>query len=89
MTISLIKQLDMRFFDRDNEIVKLRNIRELSHRVAQLTVVTGRRRIGKTSLVLNAYNDEPILYFFVSRKVESELCAEYAAEIEEKLGIPQ
>ena len=89
MTVSLIKQLDMRFFDRDNEIVKLRNIRELSHRMAQFIVVTGRRRIGKTSLVLNAYNDEPILYFFVSRKVESELCTEYAAEIEEKLGIPQ
>lgn len=79
----------MRFFDRDKEIEKLRDIRQLSRRVAQFTVVTGRRRIGKTSLVLNAYDDEPILYFFVSRKVESELCAEYAVEIEEKLGIPQ
>ena len=56
--------------------------------MAQFTVITGRRRIGKTSLVLKAYTDEPILYFFVSRKVESELCMEYAAEIEEKLGIP-
>ncbi|MBR5674658.1 MAG: ATP-binding protein [Muribaculaceae bacterium] len=79
----------MRFFDRDREIEKLRNIRELSRQMAQFTVVTGRRRIGKTSLVLTAYNDEPMLYFFVSRKVESELCAEYAAEIEDKLGIPQ
>ncbi|MBR5684654.1 MAG: ATP-binding protein [Muribaculaceae bacterium] len=79
----------MRFFDRDKEIEKLRNICELSRQIAQFTVVTGRRRIGKTSLVLKAYKDEPILYFFVSRKVESELCAEYAAEIEEKLGIPQ
>ena len=79
----------MIFFDRDKEIGKLRSIRELSHRVAQFTVVTGRRRIGKTSLILNAYRDEPFLYFFVSRKVESELCAEYAAEIEDKLGIPQ
>ncbi len=78
----------MIFFDRDKEIGKLRSIRELSHRVAQFTVVTGRRRIGKTSLILNAYRDEPFLYFFVSRKVESELCAEYAAEIEDKLGIP-
>lgn len=67
----------------------MRNIRELSRQMAQFTVVTGRRRIGKTSLVLTAYNDEPMLYFFVSRKVESELCAEYAAEIEDKLGIPQ
>lgn len=88
MVVSLINQLDMRFFDRDKEIEKLRNIRKLSHQVAQFTVVTGRRRIGKTSLVLNAYKDEPLLYFFVSRKVESELCAEYAAEIEGKLGVP-
>ena len=79
----------MRFFDRDKEIEKLRNIRKLSQQVAQFTVITGRRRIGKTSLVLKAYDDEPILYFFVSRKVESELCMDYSAEIEEKLGIPQ
>lgn len=78
----------MKFFDREKEIEKLRGIRELSRSMAQFTVVTGRRRIGKTSLVLNAYNDEPILYFFVSRKVESELCGECTAEIEDKLGVP-
>ena len=81
-------ELIMRFFDREREIEKLRGIRELSRTVAQFTVVTGRRRIGKTSLVLNAYKDEPLLYFFVSRKVESELCADCATEIEEKLGVP-
>ena len=89
LVVSLVKRFDMRFFVREREIEKLRTIRELSRQVAQFTVVTGRRRIGKTSLVLNAYSDETILYFFVSRKVESELCAEYAAEIEDKLGIPQ
>ena len=78
----------MRFFDREREIEKLRGIRELSRTEAQFTVVTGRRRIGKTSLVLNAYKDDPLLYFFVSRKVESELCADCATEIEEKLGVP-
>lgn len=78
----------MRFFDRSNEITKLRQIRNSSLKTAQFTIVTGRRRIGKTSLVINAYNDEPFLYFFVSRKVESELCAEYAAEIQAKLGVP-
>lgn len=81
-------ELIMRFFDREREIEKLRGIRELSRTVAQFTVITGRRRIGKTSLVLNAYKDEPLLYFFVSRKVESELCADCATEIEEKLGVP-
>ena len=74
----------MKFFDRKREIKKLREIRELSHNVAQFTVVTGRRRIGKTSLMLKAYADEPVLYFFVSRKAESELCVDFANEIEEK-----
>ena len=78
----------MKFFDRKREIKKLREIRELSHNVAQFTVVTGRRRIGKTSLMLKAYADEPVLYFFVSRKAESELCVDFANEIEEKLNIP-
>ena len=39
--------------------------------------MTGRRRIGKTSLVWKAYENEPILYFFVARKAESDLCADY------------
>lgn len=49
--------------------------------------MTGRRRIGKTSLVLKAYEDQPILYFFVGRKAESLLCEEFRAEIEAKLGV--
>ena len=40
----------MKFFDREYEIQKLREIRDVSHRAAQFTVLTGRRRIGKTSL---------------------------------------
>ena len=78
----------MRFFDRTEEIASLREIRETAKNNAQFTVVTGRRRIGKTSLVWKAYEDEPILYFFVARKVEGELCESYLSEIEEKLGIP-
>ena len=78
----------MRFFDRTEEIASLREIRELARHNAQFTVVTGRRRIGKTSLVWKAYSDEPILYFFVTRKAEGELCEDYRQEIERKLGIP-
>ena len=60
----------------------------MSERTAQFTMMTGRRRIGKTSLVLKAYEGETLLYFFVSRKAERELCNSFVAEIEEKLGIP-
>lgn len=61
----------MRFFDRKTEIEKLQRIEELSKDVAQFTVISGRRRIGKTSLVRKAYEGRDILYLFVSRKFQS------------------
>lgn len=78
----------MRFFDRTEEIASLHEIRAAAKENAQFTVVTGRRRVGKTSLVWKAYEDEPILYFFVARKAEGDLCRDYLSEIENKLGIP-
>lgn len=78
----------MRFFDRKEEIATLRNIRSMARQNAQFTVVTGRRRIGKTWLVRNAYEDEPMLYFFVARKAERDLCEDYRQEIEARLGVP-
>ncbi|MBQ8441992.1 MAG: hypothetical protein IJX29_01385 [Bacteroides sp.] len=52
-----------------------------------MTVITGRRRIGKTELSMRC-GDETILYFFVARKAEALLCKDFSQEIEEKLGIP-
>lgn len=77
----------MIFVSRQDEIEQLREIRSRSLRVAQFTVLTGRRRIGKTSLVSKAYEDAPMLYFFVSRKSEVELCRDFTEEIIAKLGI--
>lgn len=80
---------DMEFFDRTDEIALLRKIRSKSHSSAQFTVVTGRRRIGKTSLVVHAYagGGDPMLYFFVGRKAERLLCEEFRQEVEGKLGV--
>lgn len=64
------------------------SIQKQSLEYAQFTVLTGRRRVGKTSLVLHAYKDMPFLYFFVSKKAESTLCENYQQEISAKLGIP-
>lgn len=77
----------MRFFDRKDEIATLRKIRDNAETNAQFTVLTGRRRIGKTALVLKAYEDRPFLYFFVGRKAESLLCEEFRHEVETKLNI--
>ena len=65
----------MRFYDREQEIKELRAIRERSRTTAQWTVVTGRRRVGKTALVQTALGDEPYLYFYVARKTEAFLAA--------------
>lgn len=78
----------MRFCDREQETTFLRETREQAEKVARFTVVTGRRRIGKTTLIREAYKDVPFVYFFVARKAESDLCEAYLEEISEKLGIP-
>lgn len=78
----------MKFYDREQEIAFLKETRETAKTTAKFTVVTGRRRIGKTTLIKTAYNDTPFVYFFVARKAESELCEAYMEEITDKLGIP-
>ena len=78
----------MKFYDREQEMAFLKETREQAEKVARFTVVTGRRRIGKTTLVREAYSDKPFVYFFVARKAESDLCEVYLEEINEKLGIP-
>ena len=78
----------MRFFDRNDEIERLNEITENSKKNAQFTVVTGRRRIGKTQLLLHTAKGQETLYFFVSRKAEPFLCQDFQQEISDKLGIP-
>ena len=78
----------MRFFDREQEFEKLREIEELSHEVAQFTIITGRRRIGKTEMVKKFYEGRSMLYFFVARKAEADLCEIFIEEVRSKLGIP-
>lgn len=78
----------MKFFDRQQEIASLQEIQKRSLTNAQFTVLTGRRRVGKTSLVFHAYQQSEFLYFFVSKKAESELCENYQREITAKLGTP-
>ena len=53
---------------------------------SRMTVITGRRRIGKTSLALRATQGEyPTVYLFVSRKSEAALCEEFAGLISSAL----
>ena len=77
----------MRFYDREKEQQVLGEVLHRSKTEAKMTVLMGRRRIGKTELSLRC-GDETVLYFFVGKKAETLLCQDYVREIREKLDAP-
>ena len=78
----------MEFYNREKELQMLREIEEASHGASRMTVMVGRRRIGKTKLLLRAAENSRTVYFFVSRKSEAVLCSQFVEEAERSLGIP-
>lgn len=78
----------MKFYNRTNELAELKRIQNLAFNDhSRMTVVTGRRRIGKTSLILEAVNGLPVVYLFVGRKNEASLCAEFIPIIAQSLNV--
>lgn len=78
----------MNFYNRENELAFLKSIENASHEGSRMTVLVGRRRIGKTKLLLRAVQDTPHTYLFVSRKSENILCQQFTEEAQRSLGIP-
>lgn len=78
----------MRFYNREEELTQLKSIKAMAHNDhSKLTVLTGRRRVGKTSLIFKALENEPFIYLFVGRKNEADLCNGYINEIAQKLNM--
>jgi len=77
----------MKFINREKELSLLAQIKKASRQSSKMTVLVGRRRIGKTRLVRESLRDETYLYFFVARKEERLLCEEYVEQIRDTLGI--
>ena len=76
----------MKFYNRTSELTELKRIQNLSFSDhSRLTVVTGRRRIGKTSLIMKSVEDLRTVYLFVSRKSEATLCSEFVPIISQSL----
>lgn len=73
----------MKFYGRESELDLLEVTRRLSEQSAKMTVIVGRRRIGKTSLAIKAFEGKKFLYFFISRKNEALICREFIEEIEQ------
>ena len=58
---------------------------------SKMTVLKGRRRIGKTTLGILSMEGTDTVYLFVARKAEADLCSEYAEAIRQTLKefVPQ
>jgi len=78
----------MEFYNREDEKKLLEDVRKMSLKSARMTVITGRRRIGKTTLCIKAFENFKTLYFFIARKSEILLCQEFIEEIKQKFKKP-
>ena len=74
----------MKFYGRTEEIELLRKARETSLKFSQFTVVTGRRRVGKTEIIKQALNDGngDFVYLLITKQAEKTLCQDLQRDIE-------
>lgn len=77
----------MKFYDRETELEVLQEIEKQSRKSATFTVLMGRRRVGKTSLIMRAMQGVESAYLFVSKDSEALLCQKFQRAIEEQLNI--
>ncbi len=77
----------MKFYNRNKELEQLARIRHQTFdNHSQLTVITGRRRIGKTKLIMKSCEGTPTVYLFVSRNNEATLCRLFSGAVRQSLG---
>jgi len=78
----------MKFYNRERELAELQKLYKQTATQARMTVITGRRRVGKTSLALEFVKDHKHLYLFVAKKPETLLCMEFLETIRENFDVP-
>ncbi len=77
----------MKFYGREYELNVLNDIfSQCSNSYGKITVLTGRRRIGKTLLAKEYARGKDALYLFTSKKTEKLLCEEFLPLYEELTG---
>lgn len=77
----------MKFYDREKEADVLLQNWERSDKRSVFTVMMGRRRIGKTALLLRIEEEQNMLYLYVSKDNERVLVERFQKAAEEKLGL--
>ncbi|MCP4155591.1 MAG: ATP-binding protein [bacterium] len=78
----------MKFYNREQELKTLTELYNQSTESGRMTVLTGRRRVGKTLLALQFTASHKSLYLFISKKSEHLLCHEFLQEIKRHFDIP-
>jgi AAA+ ATPase superfamily predicted ATPase len=75
----------MKFTGREKELERLAKIATFAHETGYLTMITGRRRVGKTTLIKQFFDRQKItgIYFFVSRKQAPALLHEFTEILSE------
>ena len=77
----------MRFYDREIELKTLEKNRAMSRQHSIMTTIIGRRRVGKTSLLLKSEEGKEYLYFYVSKESEPLLCGKFQNQALSALGV--
>jgi len=78
----------VRFYNRKSELKILDELDGQSEISGRMTVITGRRRVGKTRLALKYAKNKMFLYLFISKKSEKQLCDEFLTEIKDIFSYP-
>ena len=78
----------MKFYNRENELKELEILNSQTNKRCIMTVLTGRRRIGKTTLIKHFSQDRNFIYLFISKKNEHLLCEEFIQEIKRYSDFP-
>ena len=78
----------MKFYNRKQELDILEQLSLQTCKESRMTVLTGRRRVGKTRLALEFAGNHKYLYFFIAKKSEQLPCEDFLAEIKKNFSIP-
>ena len=77
----------MKFYNRETELQILEKNQVQSKKLSVMTTLIGRRRIGKTSLLLKSVENSRYLYLYVSKDNEQLLCRKFQEQAVMALGI--
>ncbi|HDH07078.1 MAG TPA: ATP-binding protein, partial [Thermoproteales archaeon] len=82
--MSIIIMNVIKFYDREKELKLLRSVKK-----PFLAIVYGRRRVGKTRLLLEYVKNEDFLYFFVNPEKNNKiLLEEFVEQMRNKIKLP-